>query len=124
MAHLFVCGTLRSDATDEMGRLARTRLFAVSDFMGTASMQGVLYDLGAYPGMVPSDETDLRVLGEVRRLHDPDGTFVWLDEYEGDEYRRIERTATLAGRNDVLAWVYVLPAVPRAPVLQSGRWPA
>jgi len=56
-------------------------------FLGSARVAGRLYDLGRYPGAVPSLEPDCWVDGEVWQLHDP-RLLPLLDEYEGSEFER------------------------------------
>ena len=125
MARLFVYGTLRSDATDSMGRAARERLQRQSSLVGPAMMPGVMYDLGRYPGVQQQDgDPDRHVQGEVLALRDPDTVFAWLDGYEGDEYDRVEREAVVAGAGTTIAWVYLLRITPAAPIIPSGIWQA
>lgn len=46
---LFVYGTLRKDVRNSMFHL----LAREARFVGRARMQGLLFDLGDYPGLVP-----------------------------------------------------------------------
>lgn len=56
--HVFVYGTLRRGDVRDI-----TRLRPVPQFVGLASVAGVLYDLGPYPGVVLGGPA--RVTGEV-----------------------------------------------------------
>ena len=56
--HVFVYGTLRRDDVRDI-----TRLRPAPQFVGMASVAGVLYDLGPYPGVVLGGPA--RVTGEV-----------------------------------------------------------
>ncbi len=56
--HVFVYGTLRRGDVRDI-----TRLRPAPQFVGMASVAGVLYDLGSYPGVVLGGPT--RVTGEV-----------------------------------------------------------
>ena len=76
--HLFVYGTLRRAAVHPMHRL-----ILPADFVGAGRFQGRLYDLGAYPAAVASDDPADVVHGEVYRLHTPADTLAALDRYEG-----------------------------------------
>lgn len=76
---VFVYGTLRLHPRLDAAGLLRGR----SEFVGFATVQGRLYDLGPFPGAVPSDRPEDHVVGEVHRLSDPDTTFTLLDDYEG-----------------------------------------
>ena len=79
-------------------------------FEGEGTVQGQLFDLGVYPGVVLSPDAQDRVIGEVYRL-DPlsaGETLRELDEYEGMEYRREIVPVRLEDRSSVEAWAYVL----------------
>jgi len=56
--HVFVYGTLRRGGINDI-----TRLLPTPRFVGTARVRGVLYHLGAYPGLTLGG--DQWVLGEV-----------------------------------------------------------
>jgi gamma-glutamylcyclotransferase (GGCT)/AIG2-like uncharacterized protein YtfP len=123
--HLFVYGSLMSTAGHPMGeRLARE-----ARLLGQASIQGRLYRVSWYPGVVDGAAPHQRVHGEVYELDDPVPALAWLDAYEGlapqtpNEYERVERPVRLAGGEELTAWVYLyrkdvagLQAVP------DGRW--
>lgn len=73
--------------------------------MGKASMEGKLYDLGPYPGVVAAPGS--YVQGEVYEILDDTRLFAALDLYEGDEYRReIVKIETEEGET-LRAWVYL-----------------
>lgn len=127
---LFVYGTLMSGSGSAMGREQRERLAREARSYGAGSVQGRLYDLGSYPGLVKSDDPSERVSGEVLRLAEPPMTLAFLDAYEGvsagndggvraeaDEYVRVLMPARLAGGTLVSAWVYVYRAG-----LHGKRW--
>lgn len=59
------------------------RLLLPATFVGFGSFAGHLYDVGAYPAAVCSDDPAERVHGEVYRLHAPAETLARLDAYEG-----------------------------------------
>ncbi|MDP1740354.1 MAG: gamma-glutamylcyclotransferase family protein [Hydrogenophaga sp.] len=58
LRHVFVYGTLRRGDVRDI-----TRLQPAPQFIGMASVAGVLYDLGPYPGLLLGGES--RVTGEV-----------------------------------------------------------
>ena len=58
---LFVYGTLRSGSAVPAARALHARATRIA----TGSVGGRLLDLGAYPGLVPSDDPAERVHGEV-----------------------------------------------------------
>jgi gamma-glutamylcyclotransferase (GGCT)/AIG2-like uncharacterized protein YtfP len=124
--HLFVYGSLLSAAGHRMGR----RLVREARLIGTASLPGRLYRLGAYPGMVCA-RGRARVHGEVYALDDPMRSFAWLDVYEGlaaaapgeADYARRERTVSLAEGQQVRCWVYLYcKDVSALPTVAGGRW--
>ena len=111
---LFVYGTLRRSVGHAMHRW----LGAHADYEGLATFQGVLYDLGSYPGVLPSSNPADRVIGEVYRLHDNAGRRVLrqLDAYEDydpdnvamSQYRREQRPVILEPDGQtVQAWIYL-----------------
>ena len=108
---LFVYGTLR--------RVSRSRMHGVflksAEFIGKGGYQGRLYLISDYPGVVPSDDPDDIVKGEVYKLRDPDRTLRDLDRYEecGDEFpqpteylRQVQDISLFDGRT-CRAWVYI-----------------
>lgn len=121
---LFVYGTLRRDSRNSrfglFGRQAR--------FLGRARMRGRLVDLGEYPGLIPSGNTDDWVRGEVYALNDPGDTLLRLDEYEGcaaesSTFRRELGHAVLDSGRKLSVWVYVYTgAVPRKGLIASGDY--
>lgn len=130
-AMLFVYGTLMSSAPGRMGRSQRARLAREGRVIGPATMQGRLYDVGRYPGLVTTVDVCERVHGEVVRLADPAGTLRWLDAYEGivpgrgedSEYERVEAAAVLASGGIITAWVYVYKRdTSAARHLPGGAW--
>lgn len=128
--HLFVYGMLLSSVRHAVGE----RLRGEADLVGSATFQGRLFRVSWYPGVVDGEPGDV-VHGEVWRLHDPDATFDWLDEFEGvtrtsgsvtqpDEYTRETRTVTgPAGPVDAWLYMYARDASDLVEV-RSGRWSA
>lgn len=131
--HLFVYGTLMPEVMADYGRPMRDRLLGEAVHLGPASVAGLLFDMGRYPGLVEGGDTLTRVRGELLRLNDPSATFAWLDRYENiapdvsagaNEYARVERMALIEGTIAPLrAWVYVYQwSVAQARLVESGRW--
>ena len=145
---IFVYGTLMPASIGVMGFGPRARLAAESSPLAPATVVGLIYDLGSYPGLVlPVSPAGVqvrcgtnadvsRVHGEVLELKDPVRTFAWLDRYEGIapgaprcEYRRDVLQAELSGRaqgpQTIDAWVYVYQGpLNRARMVKNGRWRA
>jgi gamma-glutamylcyclotransferase (GGCT)/AIG2-like uncharacterized protein YtfP len=125
--NLFVYGTLISAARHPMGERMRRE----SRLLGAASIEGKLFSLGKYPGLVEAPGEGMRVHGEVYALNAPAASLEWLDAYEGIEpgdhannaYKRVECIARLASGEDVAAWVYVyLRPVVASSLVPDGRW--
>jgi gamma-glutamylcyclotransferase (GGCT)/AIG2-like uncharacterized protein YtfP len=124
---LFVYGTLRSDAGGPMARALGEK----AKLLGRASFRGRLYDLGAYPVVVPSDDPGDVVRGEAWLLPEAAATLAALDRYEGcspedpepHEYRRARATVVGEDGRPLEAWIY-LSAVPvdGLPRIVSGDW--
>lgn len=124
--NLFVYGTLMSAAGHAMGaRLARE-----ATLLGAASIQGRLYRIAWYPGLIDSPNALERVHGELYALRDPVTSLAWLDAYEGlvagagdNDYARLERPVRPLAGAEVMAWVYLYQRDPdpRA-LIGPGRW--
>ncbi len=129
---LFVYGTLLSGDTGPTGRAQRARLAREARVVAAATVGGLLYNLGRYPGLVPGGTNPVGgVVGEVLALAAPTRTLAWLDDYEGivpgnhahNEYERRRLQATLADGGIVEAWTYVYRRpVARARVIPGGSW--
>lgn len=104
--HLFVYGTLRSDADTEWSRY----LAAASRLVGAGRVRGALFQRDGYPGMKIRAEGDEWVRGEVHLLLDPSTTLPALDAYEGSEFDRQVVTVLLDSGECVQAWAYTLAA--------------
>ena len=112
---LFVYGMLRQG-----GGYSITDRWPQARFVGEASLNGDLYDLGQYPALVPGGTGD--VIGEVYQIDE--NTLLQLDEFEAPAgYRRSEVTASVQGR-PTMCWVYH-PEPDRcagARKIESGDW--
>jgi gamma-glutamylcyclotransferase (GGCT)/AIG2-like uncharacterized protein YtfP len=126
-SHLFVYGTLLSRVQHPMGG----RLQRQARFVGEATIQGRLYSLGRYPGLVEAADARCVVKGEVYALNDPAAALQWLDAYEGivagkhdqNAYERVERPVRLASGGTLVAWVYLYRKCVRTrPEVLGGYW--
>jgi gamma-glutamylcyclotransferase (GGCT)/AIG2-like uncharacterized protein YtfP len=115
--HLFVYGTLRRGSNNQFVRLLSERGTFVTD----ARVPGRLYDFGAYPGAVPSDQLGHWVHGEIHRLEDP-SLLASLDEYEGLEYARAMVSATLDDGQIIDCWIYWYVGDSKDSLIESGDW--
>jgi gamma-glutamylcyclotransferase (GGCT)/AIG2-like uncharacterized protein YtfP len=108
---LFVYGTLRRASDHPFAR----HLAANAEWLGMAEFRGLLFDIGTYPGAVPSGDPAHRVRGEVYRLTDPATILSLLDRYEEfgeefpkpNEFIRKSQTVRLLAGNTVKAWIYL-----------------
>jgi gamma-glutamylcyclotransferase (GGCT)/AIG2-like uncharacterized protein YtfP len=70
--------------------------------------RGRLYDLGWYPGVVPSDDPADLVRGELFALPSAAAPLLAeLDRYEGPEFSRVCAPVTLADASAVESWIYL-----------------
>lgn len=103
-ALLFVYGTLRP----ALARGEPARLIRGLRHCGAATVRGLLYDLGGYPGLVPGEGL---VRGDLLEITSPE-QFAALDAYEECSgprplYRREVMPVVRADGEQVLAWVYL-----------------
>lgn len=122
--HVFVYGTLRRGDVRDI-----TRLRPAPVFVGMASVAGVLYDLGPYPGLLLGGAG--RVVGEVYAIRAE--LECLLDEIEevwpqqSGEYSRREVVVDMAGARGpagLVCLVYEINAsrLTGCAVISSGDW--
>jgi gamma-glutamylcyclotransferase (GGCT)/AIG2-like uncharacterized protein YtfP len=122
---IFVYGTLRPSVKN-----SRADLFeAVAESLGEARVRGHLYNLGAYPGLVLNEASNVWVVGAIYRLHHPEPTLKILDEYEGatarsdDAYERALVTVANSEHATLQAWTYLYRGpLTGAKAMPSGDW--
>src|SRR5262245_52440017 len=126
-AHLFVYGTLLAVVRHPMGE----RLRREARLVGPGAIQGRLYSLGRYPGLIEADDPHCLVHGEVYALDAPGVALQWLDAYEGivpnrpalSPYARVERPVHMEAGEMLKAWVYLYcRSVREHPEVVGGRW--
>jgi gamma-glutamylcyclotransferase (GGCT)/AIG2-like uncharacterized protein YtfP len=114
---LFVYGTLRAASGHPMHR----RLRAEAEFVGEGTFRGRLYDLGTFPGAVPSPSNAERVSGEIYRLREPERAFRMLDAYEDTAFRRAEAIIRHEDGAASRCWIYLYGrSLKRFPRIASG----
>ena len=103
--YIFVYGSLR----ESMHHPMRNLLVRHGTFVGTGSFQGKLYDLGRYPGVVPSGSRTDRVMGEIFRITRSQHVLKLLDDYEGRRFKREQVGVVLndADRSTLTCWAYI-----------------
>ena len=117
---LLLYGSLRRDEPmfRELG------LADALEFVDEVGFQGVLYDLGDYPGAVAGDG---RITAELYRICDP-AILRALDEYEEFDPNQPDRSLFVRGTVTVpdrgKAWVYFYNLAPAAGHrrIASGNW--
>lgn len=95
--------------------------FPDTKFISAATVNGHLYDLGEYPGLLLS-ETDSPVVGEVYEVDD--ALLQELDEFEvSSNYLRRQVTISL-GDQTKTGWVYEpdLQFYSLRKLIESGDW--
>ena len=126
--YLFSYGTLQP----ELAPAEMTSVIGQLRPIGRASIPGILYDLGDYPGAVFC-ETNLEVWGQVFELPGDPGILRQLDDYEEffpahlerSQFVRTECNATLDNGRAIKAWVYVYNRDPgSAPRIANGNFAA
>ncbi|WJR77465.1 gamma-glutamylcyclotransferase family protein [Bradyrhizobium sp. NP1] len=125
--HLFVYGTLMRGFDHPMARL----LSANAEYLGEARCRGRLYLVKHYPGLVPSENADDLVFGELYRLRERDALLAEFDMYEAcgegfpapTEYVREMLGVTLGDGSAGEAWTYLYNwPVSGLPRIESGRF--
>ncbi len=109
--YLFVYGTLRRAFGHPMARLLPSN----GRYIGDGVLDGLLYDVGAYPAAVAAEPGTGGVIGEVHVLERSRLVFRALDRFEGCApedpqphlYVRQERDVRLDGGTSLTAWVYL-----------------
>jgi pyruvate carboxylase len=123
--YLFVYGTLRSQMNDPLHRLLEKDAILV----GTGTFQGRLYDLGRYPGVVPSRGKTDRVIGEIYRFGEFKRSFEILDAYEGHRFKRRRVTIIQEDGKSITSWIYLYARsvkrrlhIPSGDYIQYRNW--
>jgi len=110
-SYLFTYGTLLSGFGHPMHEV----LCRYASMLGTGYINGKLYELGHYPGLVLSNNVKKVVWGEIYQIQDETTLFKYLDDYEGCanhsrkpyEYQRDLVTIHDAAQHSMLAWTYL-----------------
>jgi gamma-glutamylcyclotransferase (GGCT)/AIG2-like uncharacterized protein YtfP len=124
---LFAYGTLQAAHAprDIVPLLERMR------YVGEGFIQGVLYDLGDYPGAVLDASPEQKVFGKVFELLDGEKTLSELDKYEEFDPCAISESLFVRELQPVVmesgailqSWIYLYNRDPgAAPVLMQGRY--
>ena len=96
---VFVYGSLRHGDKGAM-----SIRFPNAQFIAAAKVNGSLYDLGAYPGML-LNESDSLVIGEVYEVDDE--LLQKLDDFEASSRYRRKQVDVYLGTERRKAWLYV-----------------
>ncbi len=104
-SYLFVYGTLRPGCGHPMA----TFLAGCARLLGSGRINGRLYRCGWYPGLLPAENPEDWVHGDLFDVTSADGTLAELDRYENDASDLFERREVLVVRDSgerCTAWVY------------------
>lgn len=118
LPRLFVYGTLRRGAS-------AASLMDGAAHLGAARFRGRLYDLGAHPGAVASDDPDDVVHGELFAFppREADACLARLDRYEGPAFRRERVRVVLAAGGLQESWIYLYAGeLTGLPLIASGDY--
>jgi gamma-glutamylcyclotransferase (GGCT)/AIG2-like uncharacterized protein YtfP len=85
--YLFVYGTLRPGCGHSMSSFLSER----ARCMGNARINGRLYQCGWFPGLLPAEEPEDWVRGDLFDLTSAEATLAELDRYENDASDLFER---------------------------------
>lgn len=120
--HVFVYGTLRQGDDNDINLLTPAPYF-----VGTGRVAGVMYHLGAYPGVVLTDALQDNIVGEVYAIT-PELEKM-LDEIEmiypqqRDEYSKRKVIVRVGARQLSCLFYEINPAyITGKPVIASGDW--
>jgi gamma-glutamylcyclotransferase (GGCT)/AIG2-like uncharacterized protein YtfP len=124
--HLFVYGSLRSGFHSP----AYEYISKYFDFIAEGRVKGQMFDLGSYPGAVPTTEEHY-IIGELYKIKDVEElswALAQLDDYEGvaveegeEQLYRREPVEVSAANQMVRAWIYWYNSnVEGRPLIASG----
>ena len=108
--YLFVYGTLRK----EFGLQISKDIKGDISYIGSAAINGALYDIGEYPAALPIEDSSSKIIGEIYQVIHPRKVFKLLDEYEGydrkhiakSEYYRRREILEMENGDKICAWIY------------------
>jgi len=122
---LFVYGTLL-DEDNKYGIYLRDN----STFFSSGKLEGILYDIGEYPGAALSPGGNDFIYGIILEIDDPSAVLALIDMYEGfgedqpqpNEFIRVLTAAeTDRGRVDCWIYLYNLSTYGLMPI-ENGRY--
>ena len=108
---IFVYGTLRKESSSSMSQV----LGSHCDFYSPGNMQGKMYEVLGYPGVIESDNPEDVVYGDVYKIKTPEILLPIIDEYEEctdsftqpHEYIRKKMPVSLPEGRSISAWIYI-----------------
>ncbi len=109
--YLFVYGTLRKNGGSELSQF----LLKHANYVGEATFQGKLFNVHHYPGVIESENSQDRVLGELYQLTKPEVLLPLLDDYEEctadypkpHEYSREAKELMSHELGLIKSWIYL-----------------
>jgi gamma-glutamylcyclotransferase (GGCT)/AIG2-like uncharacterized protein YtfP len=125
--HLFVYGTLKAGLAPSEMSLIVEKLRPIAN----ATVRGLLYDLGEYPGAILNPDSERNITGLVLELPDDPDVLVQLDQYEQFDpdsphtslFLRVRTSALLETGRTLECWVYVYNRDPASvPIPENGKF--
>ncbi len=126
MDKLFVYGSLMGGIQSPIAKYLKGN----SAFLGEGQVNGLLLDIGHYPGLVYKTDSEQKVIGHVFELNDAAEMLPHLDHYEcvgpafeePNQYRRELIKVDLNGQlMDCWAYLYNLP-IEGIKIIESGNY--
>ncbi len=122
--YLFTYGTLMSGFNNSMALYLRKN----AQLIAKARFNGLLFDLGSYPGAIYQEDSKHKVFGEVYQLSSNSNViFEILDVYEGindPDFNLYERKVIPVNVNNTVYnnFVYLLRETPKASLINGGDY--
>ena len=91
-----------------------------AQWIADATVCGVMYLIDWYPAIILTKNSESKVFGEIYTIDEK--TLAELDEYEGQEYRRVSVLAEDVHGEKHQTWIWEAREVPDRPVILSGDW--
>ena len=125
--YIFVYGSLRSEFDSPVKSVLQDH----AKLIGKATFQGKLYMIEWYPGVIESDDSSDRVIGEIYKIKNQEVLLSQLDQYEGcspndpepHAFIRRVKSVLLESGGEIRAWIYLYnESVKNKQCITSGNY--